>query len=214
MLIDYKQVVKELYSEDKRCGVILFKEIHTEQRLPEWVKHQDVKLLTLDGSYGGVSGKSFVGLTTDAETQDDWHIGKKYDAQTYIRFNTVLTKNSIGDVAIRLADNNEYHNSYLVISKQCIRLMSKNLLRAKTSVIEEIANGMVESYIGDFNSVSTGEYYTIRFVKNEGDSMYVDDVTNLCGNVDETMFDYVMSNCPYSDSEYEELLHKLLKNVE
>jgi hypothetical protein len=213
MLIDYKQVVKELYSEDKRCGIILFKEIHTEQRLPEWVKHQDVKLLTLDGTYGGVSGKLFVGLTTDAETQDDWHIGKKYDAQTYIRFNTVLMKNEIGDVTIRLADNNEYHNSYLVVSKQHIRLMSKNLLRAKTSVIEEIANGMVESYIDDFNSVSTGEYYTIRFVKNEGNSMYVDDVTNLCGNVDETMFDYVIYNCPYSDSEYEELLHKLLKNV-
>lgn len=214
MFIDYQQVVKEIYSEDKRCGVILFKEIHTELRLPEWVKHQDVKLLTLDGSYGGVSGKSFVGLTTDTETQDDWHIGKKYDAQTYIRFNTILTKNDIGDVIIRLADDNEYHNSYLVISKQHIRLMSKNLLRAKTSVIEEIAKGMVESYINDFNSVSIGEYYTIRFVKNDGDSMYIDDVTNLCGDIDEMMFDYVMSNCPYSDLEYEELLHNLLKNVE
>lgn len=213
MLIDYQQVVKEIYSEDKRCGIILFKEIYTELRLPEWVKHQDVKLLTLDGSYGGVSGKSFVGLTTDAETQDDWHIGKKYDAQSYIRFSTILTKNDMGDVIIRLADSNEYYNSYLVVSKRNIRLMSKNLLRAKTSVIEEIANGMAESYINDFNNVSTGEYYSIRFVKMDGGSMYIHDVTNLCGNVNETIFDYVMYNCPYSDSEYEELLHKLLENV-
>lgn len=213
-MIDFKVGIKEAYSKDKRYGVILYQEINTPKRLSEWTAQQDVKLLTLDGSYGGVSGKSFVDLTTDADAQDDWHIGKKYDAQSYVRVKTVLYKDTNDKTFIRISNNKEKHNSYLVVSKQHIRNMSGNLLRAKTSIIEGIANAMVETYIKGFNCVSLGEYYTLHFIEVRSDGMWTYDVPSICGKVDESLFGYVMANCPYTNSDYEELVRKVLSNNE
>lgn len=215
MLIDSRQIVKEAYSNDKKYGVILYKEKNTPSRLSEWIKEQEVKLLTLDGSYGGVSGKEFVELTTDIDAQDDWHIGKKYDAQSYIRVKTILYKDMDGNVTICLSKSDEMQNSYLVVSKQFIRKMNNNFfLRAKSSVIESMANAMVDTYINDFNAMGGNEHYSVRFIKACEDEMNVWDSPRLWKEVNGMTFWQVMSQCQWTDTEFQDLAHKVLSTKE
>lgn len=215
MLIDSKQIVKEAYSNDKKYGVILYKEKNTPSRLSEWIKKQDVKLLTLDGSYGGVSGKAFVDLSTDVEAQDDWHIGKKYDAQSYVRVKTILYKDVDGNVAIRLSKDDETQNSYLVVSKHFIRKMNNNFfLRAKSPVIESMANAMVGTYINDFNAISGNKHYSVRFIKACEDGMNVFDSPRLWKEVNGMTFWQVMSQCKWTDIEFQDLVRQVLSTTE
>lgn len=200
-------LVNSASTEDKKYRIDLFIRGVDKNYLSDWVNNQEVKLLTLDGSYGGCSGKKFDFLSTDLTAQDDWHIGKKYDAQGWFRFPIVISDYSFGVREVHIAKEDEVHNAYLVVSKRMLRDKSKNLKRAKTEELENIANKMVEKFIYSFNAIGRGEVYFFQFTRPLNDSCESSVVGDFYGN---TLFtEEVMCNIPFNDTEFDKLFEEV-----
>ena len=201
-------LVNSASTEDEKFRVDMFNRFVGSDYLADWVNKQEVKLLTLDGSYGGRSGKEFEFLTTDIDAQDDWHIGKKYDMQGWFRYPVVVHKDEMGFIGIREAEVNEVHNAYLVVSKKDIRCKSKNLKRAKTEELESISNKMVEKFINSFNAIGCGLVYYFMFTRPLNDSCETHIVGDFYGNL--ISVEEVMCNIPFNDKEFDVLMERVL----
>ena len=201
------QLLNTATTKDKKYRIDLFIKRTDKNYLSEWVKTQDVKLLTLDGTYGGRSGKEFDFLSTDLTAQDDWHIGKKYDAQSAFRIPIVISDYSFGVFVIHIAKEDEIHNGYLIISKKMLREKSKNLKRAKTEYLKNIANKMVEKFIYSFNAIGCGEVYFFQFTRQLNNSCESSIVGDFYGH--SLMTDEVMCNIPFNDTEFNKLFEKV-----
>lgn len=204
-------LMNSVSTEDNKYRIGLFLKGSDKEYLSDWVKNQGVKLLTLDGSYGGRSGKEFDYLSTDLEAQDKWHIGKKYDAQANFLYPIVITNYSFGVNEIHIVKENEVHNAYLVISKRMLREKSKNLKRAKTEELEKIANKMVDKYISSFNAIGRGCVFYLHFFKGNEACVVGDIYEDLLGcGYNEDIFNEIMSNLPYTDKEFDKLIKEIL----
>lgn len=202
-------LVNSASTEDKKYHIDLFLKGVDKNYLSDWVKNQEVKLLTLDGSYGGCSGKKFDFLSTDLTAQDDWHIGRKFDAQGWFRFPIVISDYSFGVREVHIAKENEVHNAYLVVSKRMLREKSKNLMRAKTKELEEIANKMVDKFINSFNAIGRGDVYYFMFSKEiDGKDCETHTVGDFYGNP--ISDEEVMCNIPFNDKEFDTLIERVL----
>lgn len=205
-------LVKESVSEDGKYAVGVYKnDVSNGEYLKEWVGEQDVKLLTLDGSFGGTNGKKYDYLSTDLSAQDDWHIGKKYDMQGWFRYPMVIEENNDSKLNVRYAEADEEHNAYLVVSKREMREKSKNLKRAKTEELETISNAMVEKFIETFNSIANGDVYSIYFCRDEE----VYSLSAVYGSIITTEYNddnanEILSNIPFNDVEFNGLLKNAL----
>lgn len=196
-------------TDDNKYRIDLFIKGSDKAYLSDWVKNQDVKLLTLDGTYGGRNGKDFDYLSTDIKAQNDWNICKKYYARGWFRFPIVISNYSFGVNEVHLVKENEVHNAYLVVSKRMLREKSKNLKRAKTEELEDIANKMVKKFINSFNAIGRGDVYYFMFSK-EIDGKYCEThaVGDFYGNLISDK--EVMCNIPFNDKEFDTLIEMVL----
>lgn len=201
-------LVNSASTKDEKYRIDLFNKYVDKTYVSDWVKNQDVKLLTLDGTYGGRSGKEFYFLSTDLTAQDDWHIGKKYDMQSFLRYPIVITECGFGIREIHIAKEDEVHNSYLVVSKRMLREKSKNLKRAKTEELEKIANKMVEKFISSFNAMSRSEVYYFIFTRPLNDSCETHIVGDFYGSL--ISAEEVIRNIPFNDKEFDALIEEVL----
>lgn len=202
-------LVNSASTKDEKYRIDLFNKYVDNTYASDWVKNQDVKLLTLDGTYGGRSGKEFNFLSTDLTAQDDWHIGKKYDMQSFLRYPIVISECGFGNRALlHIAKEDEVHNGYLVVSKRMLREKSKNLKRAKTEELEKIANKMVKKFISSFNAMSRGEVYYFMFTRPLNDSCETHIVGDFYGNL--ISIEEVMRNIHFNDKEFDALMERVL----
>lgn len=204
-------LVNSVSTEDNKFRVELYNKVYNNLDFSEWTDSQDVKLLTLDGSFGGRSGSEFDFLSTDLEAQDDWHIGKKYDMQGWFRYPVIIEHLGMGVRRIYIAKDDGEHNAYLVISKRMLREKSKNLKRAKTEELEKIANKMVDKYISSFNAIGRGNVFYLHFFKGDEACVVGDIYEDLLGRgYNEDIFNEIMSNLPYTDKEFDKLIKEIL----
>ena len=201
-------LINSASTEDNKYSIDLYLKGSDKTYLSDWVKNQEVKLLTLDGTYGGRNGKEFEFLSTDLTAQDDWHIGKKYDAQSWFRFPIVISEYSFGVREVHIANENEIHNAYLVVSKRMMREKSKNLKRAKTEELEVIANNMVDKFINSFNAIGRGEVYYFLFTRPLNDGCETYNVGDFYGNL--ISVEEVMCNIPFNEKEFNILIDRVL----
>lgn len=204
-------LVNSASTEDKKFRIDMYNRFADKHYLANWVNNQEVKLLILDGSYGGRNGMDFYYLSTDLKAQDDWHIGKKYDMQGWFRYPVVVYKDNLNIVGVRNVGDNEVHNAYLVVSKKEIRCKSKNLKRAKTEELETISNKMVEKFMSSFNSIGRGEVFYFEFSR----PLETYTVADIYGNLIEQGYNQyiveeVMCNIPFNDEEFDTLFEKVL----
>lgn len=214
MTIDFEtentviSLVNSATTDDEKFRVDMLNQFVGNDYLVDWVSKQEVKLLILDGSYGGRSGKEFEFLTTDIDAQDDWHIGKHYDMQGWFRYPVVVHKDEIGLISVREADDKEVHNAYLVVSKKDIRCKSKNLKRAKTKELEIISDKMVEKFVKSFNAICCGKVYYFMFTRPLNDSFETYIVGDVYGDL--ISAEEVMCNVPFNDKEFDILIDRVL----
>lgn len=201
-------LINSASTDDNKYRIDLFIKGSDKAYLSDWVKKQDVKLLTLDGSYGGCNGKKFDFLSTDLTAQDDWHIGKKYDMQSFLRYPIVIYEYSFGVHEVHLVKENEVHNAYLIVSKRMLREKSKNLKRAKTEELESISNKMVEKFINSFNAIGCGGVYYFMFTRPLNDSCETHIVGDFYGSL--ISVEEVMRNIPFNDKEFDALIERVL----
>lgn len=205
-------LVKKAVSEDGKYSVEVYKNgISSNEYLKKWVSEQEAKLLTLDGTFGGVNGKKYDYLSTDLSAQDNWHIGKKYDMQRWFRYPMVIDENNDGKINVHYAEVDGEHNSYLVVSKHEMRERSKNLKRAKTEELKTISNSIVEKFIETFNLIANENVYTIYFYRDEEVyrlSAVYGSIINMEYNNDNA--NEILSNIPFNDVEFNGLLKDVL----
>ena len=198
--------------------VTLFSKTTKTENHKEWMYHQyvgDVKLLTLDGSYGGRNGMKYSYLSADLKSCDDWHIGRTYDEQGNIRYKIVIFDGENGMPFIRFAEDGELQNAYLIVSKRTLREKSKNLKRAKTSELKELADKMVDKFISTFNNISNGNVYSFQFIKKIDGNPQIIQVNDVYGRIyDKEEFDRMvnetLSNLPIVDDKFGELAHNFM----
>lgn len=208
----YNHIKKEI-TEDKKFVLNIFKRNVGRLYMRWWTKNEDVRLITLDGSYGGRSGKKYDYLSTDLSAADDWHLGKFYDEQGNFRWSIVIEDDENGKPKIRHSNAEELHNAYLIVPKRMLRMKSKNLMRAKTDELLTISFEMVEKYIKEFNDISNGEVYKFSFGKLCPNGFYEKcEVSDVYGDVfgNEKVYHNVLSNLTFTDKEYISLTYNAL----
>lgn len=98
-----------------------------------------IKLLVLDGTsiYGKqtMDGTKYIALSDDKNCKDNYKIGKFYNSQRWIRYDSILYENSDGKVQLRLCKPDEIPNSYIVCSKRAFREKT-NQIKAETAIIQ------------------------------------------------------------------------------
>lgn len=206
------KIIKSVKDDKNELIINLCEGYSSEGRLLCWINLQDVKLLVLDGQLGGKNGMEYIQLSSDAEVCDNWHLGKKYDAQSYVRVWTILNKDENGRVSLEIAGGRDY-NSCLAVSKRTIRNLSKNLIRAKSEVIEEIGMEMINNFIKDFNVITNGEVYSLNFYCTEGDDIKYAAVEEVFGNVDKEIVMAKMSPTSFFLTTKKEETEKLLEKL-
>ena len=123
--------------------------------IKEYINKTDVRILTLDGSdiYGKqtMNGSKYLWLSDNAKCQDNYKIGKFYNSQRWERFDAIICEEN-DTIRIRLCEDNEIPNAYIVCSKRVFRKHTRQT-RALSEVVRNQISDSVNTFINGFNNV-------------------------------------------------------------
>ena len=123
--------------------------------IKEYINNTDVRILTLDGSgiYGKqtMNGSKYLWLSDNAKCQDNYKIGKFYNSQRWERFDAIICEED-DTIRIRLCEDNEIPNAYIVCSKRVFRKHTRQT-RALSEVVRNQISDSVNTFINGFNNV-------------------------------------------------------------
>ena len=123
--------------------------------IKEYINKTDIRILTLDGSdiYGKqtMNGSKYLWLSDNAKCQDNYKIGKFYNSQRWERFDAIICEEN-DTIRIRLCEDNEIPNAYIVCSKRVFRKHTRQT-RALSEVVRNQISDSVNTFINGFNNV-------------------------------------------------------------
>ena len=123
--------------------------------IKEYINNTDIRILTLDGSdiYGKqtINGSKYLWLSDNAKCQDNYKIGKFYNSQRWERFDAIICEEN-DTIRIRLCEDNEIPNAYIVCSKRVFRKHTRQT-RALSEVVRNQISDSVNTFINGFNNV-------------------------------------------------------------
>ena len=123
--------------------------------IKEYINNTDIRILTLDGSdiYGKqtMNGSKYLWLSDNAKCQDNYKIGKFYNSQRWERFDAIICEEN-DTIRIRLCEDNEIPNAYIVCSKRVFRKHTRQT-RALSEVVRSQISDSVTTFITGFNNV-------------------------------------------------------------
>ena len=123
--------------------------------IKEYINNTDIRILTLDGSdiYGKqtMNGSKYLWLSDNAKCQDNYKIGKFYNSQRWERFDAIICEEN-DTIRIRLCEDNEIPNAYIVCSKRVFRKHTRQT-RALSEVVRNQISDSVNTFINGFNNV-------------------------------------------------------------
>ena len=123
--------------------------------IKEYINKTDIRILTLDGSdiYGKqtMNGSKYLWLSDNVKCQDNYKIGKFYNSQRWERFDAIICEEN-DTIRIRLCEDNEIPNAYIVCSKRVFRKHTRQT-RALSEVVRNQISDSVNTFINGFNNV-------------------------------------------------------------
>ena len=123
--------------------------------IKEYINNTDIRILTLDGSdlYGKqtMNGSKYLWLSDNVKCQDNYKIGKFYNSQRWERFDAIICEEN-DTIRIRLCEDNEIPNAYIVCSKRVFRKHTRQT-RALSEVVRNQISDSVNTFINGFNNV-------------------------------------------------------------
>ena len=123
--------------------------------IKEYINNTDIRILTLDGSdiYGKqtMNGSKYLWLSDNAKCQDNYKIGKFYNSQRWERFDAIICEED-DTIRIRLCEDNEIPNAYIVCSKRVFRNHTRQT-RTSSEVVRNQISDSVNTFIDGLNNI-------------------------------------------------------------